>query len=219
MTDEFKEIGHSGGKIASTFKTDADGRRSYQVGYSSSRPVPMTRLGAWVDWLGISALLGRIARFVLLGVLLLPNISATAQHTDTPHVRRVVFVCEHGSVKSLVAASYFNRAATARGLPFDAIARGTRPERTVPRIVQTGLSEAGLNVSQYVPQKFVASDLSGASLVVSFDQDIEATVDGKVRHLKWDNLPGVLADYPRGRDAIVQRVNALIDALANKSVQ
>jgi len=163
--------------------------------------------------------LGRIARIVVISAQLLPHSAATAQHTDSPPVRRVVFVCEHGSVKSLIAASYFNRAASARGLPFDAIARGTAPEQAVPRIVQIGLSESGMNVSQHVPQKFVASDLGGASLVVSFDQDIEATVDGKVRHLKWDNLPGVLADYPRGRDAIVQKVDALIDALAKKGLQ
>jgi arsenate reductase len=173
----------------------------------------------WADWSGISPMLGRIGRLVVLTLMLLPGISATAEHTSSPRVLRVVFVCEHGSVKSLVAASYFNRTAKSRGLSFDAIARGTTPESTVPRIVQKGLSEAGMNVSKFVPQMFVASDLSGAALVVSFDQDIEATVDGKVRQLKWDNLPGVLADYPRGRDAIVQKVEALIDALAKGSVQ
>src|SRR5262245_58747869 len=77
---------------------------------------------------------------------------------------KVVFVCEHGSVKSLIAASYFNRIALQRGIPYRAIARGTAPESTVPTPVQEGLKEIGLDVSSYVPQLFQASDLRGASL-------------------------------------------------------
>ncbi len=41
MADEFQEIGHSGGKVTFTIKTNDDGVRSYQVSYSSSRPVPL----------------------------------------------------------------------------------------------------------------------------------------------------------------------------------
>jgi hypothetical protein len=56
--------------------------------------------------------------------------------------------------------------------------------------------------------------VEGASLVVSFDQDIARIVGKRVRHLKCDNLPAVLADYARGRDAIVEHVDSLIEALA-----
>jgi chromate transporter len=41
--------------------------------------------------------------------------------------RLVVFVCEHGSAKSLVAASFFERLAKERGMPVRAISRGTFP--------------------------------------------------------------------------------------------
>lgn len=41
MVSEFEEIGHSGGKITFGIKTDDKGHRSYQVGFSSSRPVPL----------------------------------------------------------------------------------------------------------------------------------------------------------------------------------
>ena len=40
MVSEFEEIGHSGGKITFSIKTDEKGQRSYQVKISSSRPVP-----------------------------------------------------------------------------------------------------------------------------------------------------------------------------------
>jgi hypothetical protein len=41
MAREFEEIGHSGGKITFSIKTNDKGMRSYQVGFSGSRPVPM----------------------------------------------------------------------------------------------------------------------------------------------------------------------------------
>lgn len=47
MSDEFKEIGHSGGKITFTIETDDKGGRSYQVGYSSNRPVPTVIMGVY----------------------------------------------------------------------------------------------------------------------------------------------------------------------------
>jgi len=129
----------------------------------------------------------------------------------------VVFVCEHGSVKSLVAMEYFNRSAQKRGLAYRAIARGTAPESTVPSSVREGLRTAGFDVSHFVPRLFEASDVADALLVVSFDQDIAKIVGGKARHVAWDNLPGVLADYARGRDEIVRHIDELVDELARSA--
>jgi protein-tyrosine-phosphatase len=122
-------------------------------------------------------------------------------------------VCEHGSVKSLVAAVHFNRWAEQRGLPYRAVARGVEPDSSVPAPVREGLRADGFQASDLVPQSLMASDVAHAWLVVSFDQDVTKVV-GSTRYLTWDGLPGVLADYPRGRDAIVKRVDALVDELA-----
>jgi hypothetical protein len=48
----------------------------------------------------------------------------TNQARQPAPIERVVFVCEHGSVKSLIASTYFNQRAKARGLAFAAVARG-----------------------------------------------------------------------------------------------
>jgi hypothetical protein len=134
--------------------------------------------------------------------------------TPTHEPSLVVFVCEHGSVKSLIATSYFNQRAQQRGLPFRAVARGTAPEPAVPAQVRDGLRASGFDVSGYVPQLLRPSDVDGASLVISFDQQIEAAVGGRAQYVKWDNLPAVLAHYAQGRDEIVKRVDALIGQLA-----
>ena len=154
---------------------------------------------------------------VLFSLAVAFGTSATAQSVTTTSPRQptqVVFVCEHGSVKSLVAMEHFNRRAEERGLPYRAVARGTAPEPGVPESVRSGLRADGFEFSGFVPQLLTASDVNDASLVVSFDQDIASIVGSRVRHLKWDNLPGVLADYARARDAIVSQIDALVDALA-----
>lgn len=137
--------------------------------------------------------------------------SDQAQQPET--VKRIVFVCEHGSVKSLIAASYFNRAAKRRGISLAAVARGTAPQPTVPRVVQQGLSADGVTVSDFTPQLFGPADLDDAVLIVSFDQDIATAVGGRVPLQHWDNLPSVLANYRQGRQAIVTRVDRLLERL------
>jgi len=44
-----------------------------------------------------------------------------------------------------------------------------------------GLRAAGFDVVHYVPQPFTTSDVDGASLVVSFDQNTTKTVAGRVQ--------------------------------------
>jgi len=52
MPKEFEEIGHSGGQITFTIKTDEEGQ-SYQVGITSSRPVPMSLIAVYALRQGI----------------------------------------------------------------------------------------------------------------------------------------------------------------------
>ena len=85
----------------------------------------------------------------------------------------------------------------------------------MPASVRDGLRAAGFDVSNYRPQLFTTSDLNGATFVVSFDEDVSDTVAGRARYLKWDHLPGVLSNYARGKDAIVERVDSLLVELAS----
>jgi hypothetical protein len=51
---------------------------------------------------------------------------------------------------------------------------------------------------------------------VSFDQDIARIVADRARIFQWDKLPGILADYSCGRDAIVKRVEDLLYELEHR---
>src|SRR5438128_12473611 len=56
----------------------------------------------------------------------------------------VLFVCLHGSAKSLIAAEHFNRIAAARGLGARATSAGTEPDDAIPPHVIPGLPAGGI---------------------------------------------------------------------------
>ena len=53
MNEDFREIGHSGGQITFTINTDVDGRRGYQIGVRSSRPVPVVMIAVYAIAQGV----------------------------------------------------------------------------------------------------------------------------------------------------------------------
>jgi protein-tyrosine-phosphatase len=127
--------------------------------------------------------------------------------------QRVVFVCEHGTVKSVVAAAHFNRLARARGLAAVAISRGSAPDSAVPAVVRKGLLADGVGPWRARPAPLRKADVLGAALVVSFDQSIDSLVGAHAPVRHWDNTPSVMHDYATGRDSIVARVRALVTEL------
>ena len=84
-----------------------------------------------------------------------------------------MFVCEHGNVKSLMAASYFNQLAAQRGLPWRAVARGIAPDSTtVPELIAAALRADGVDVSEFRPAKVDATDAAEAARIVMIGTDL-----------------------------------------------
>ena len=131
--------------------------------------------------------------------------------------RTVLFVCEHGTVKSLLAKLLFERYATAAGLPVRAVSRGTQADSVVPGWMQQALGRDGLALGAWRPQALRAPDLASASYVVSFDVPRSATDAARSPRAQWDGMPSVSQDYAGGRAAIERRVRELVDSLARAS--
>ena len=132
--------------------------------------------------------------------------------TTTP-AGTVLFVCEHGSAKSVVAAAHFNRLAAQRGLALRAISRGTDPDAENHPAAVAGLAADGLE-ARARPRALQASDLETPTAVVAFSplpSDYATGVPVQV----W-NVPPVSEDYSAARDAIVARVDRLLDDLARR---
>ena len=142
-------------------------------------------------------------------VVVLVAASAWAQSGS----QAVLFVCEHGAAKSVVAAAHFNKLAAERGLPFRAIARGTAPDPTIPGRIAEGLENEGLRVpAGYSPTLVTAGDVSSASRVITFDVTLPVTADVS-RLNRWDRLPAFSNAYAPASAAIAAKVDALLREL------
>ncbi len=68
-------------------------------------------------------------QFVLI-LILFPLFLFGQKMTDKNKetTKTILFVCEHGAAKSVVAAAYFNRLAEEKGLNYKTVFRGTKPD-------------------------------------------------------------------------------------------
>ena len=123
----------------------------------------------------------------------------------------VVFVCEHGSAKSLAAALFLERMAKERGMTVRAVSRGTSPDDSVPVAVVEALHEDGFDVAAFRPEPLRDADVAGAARVVAIGVDIGAwKARAGARLERWDDIPPVSEGYAGARDAVVARLDALL---------
>jgi arsenate reductase (thioredoxin) len=120
----------------------------------------------------------------------------------------VLFVCEHGSAKSIVAAAHFNRIAADRGLPFRAISRGTAPDPEMAPAAVKGLLGDGLKPADPAPAKLTQSDLDTAARVVTFC-DLPPDLKAATPIERWD-VPPVSTEYARSREAMLELIEQLL---------
>jgi fructose-specific phosphotransferase system component IIB len=125
----------------------------------------------------------------------------------------VVFVCQHGYAKSLVAAKHFEAMAAARGLKVHVVARGLTPKDHVPEGIGNALKGDGLPVDGYLPVALAAKDIADADVVVAFGIDLPYPSRATVR--RWDDVGALTEDYPKARDQIRGHLGTLLDELAH----
>lgn len=124
----------------------------------------------------------------------------------------IVFVCEHGAAKSLIASVYFNTLAAERGLAARATFRGVDPQDALSVRAVAGLEADGLVIPDARPSALGAADVAAATHIFAIGCALPqgATHSGKAR--TWDDVPDDQGYGPM-RDAIVRHVRALIDTL------
>ena len=153
--------------------------------------------------------------FMLVVNLLLAVTAALGQGNQ--QTQTILFVCEHGSAKSVIAAAHFNRLAEQKGLPYRAIASGTNPDAEIPQQVRLNLAKDGLDVSKWKPRLVAEKDVQGALRVVTFGCKLpvrEKTTAGKLED--WKDVPSTSENYQRARTIIVEKLDALIRTLTTK---
>ena len=130
-------------------------------------------------------------------------------------VRTVLFVCQHGAAKSVLAAALLERLAAEQGVPLRALARGSEPEPQVAPAVAAGLLAQAIDVRAWQPQPVTCDDLAKAWRVVSFGPDLSHLLPKSTLAEVWDDIPAVADGLPAAQAAITGRLLRLIrdDAL------
>lgn len=126
----------------------------------------------------------------------------------------VVFVCQYGYAKSLVAAKHFERMAAERGVTVHVVARGLTPKDSVPGSIATAMRGDGLPVDGYTPVALTANDMAAADVVASFG--VDSPFPTRARVLRWDDVGALSEDYPKAREQIRAHLKPLLDELSKR---
>lgn len=123
--------------------------------------------------------------------------------------RRVLFVCQFGTVKSPVAREFFRRRAAERGFRVEAEARGITPAGHRSDDLRRGLKLDHINVGADPLRKLAAADARRADVLVFFDKlppQIRAAITRD-----WTELPSMNSNYQAARSELLRRIDLLLD--------
>ena len=121
----------------------------------------------------------------------------------------IVFVCEHGAAKSIIAAAYFNKLALETKSNVHAIARGTNPDPELSPKTITGLQADGLRPTESVPQKLSLAEVESAQQIISFCE-LPEEYQNKTAIEQWNDVLPVSENYAVARDAILEHIHKLL---------
>jgi arsenate reductase (thioredoxin) len=124
----------------------------------------------------------------------------------------IVFVCEHGAAKSLIAMAYFNKLAAERGLPYRATFRGVVPQADLSQRTVEGLRADGIVVPPQKPAAIGDGDINGATHIFAIGCPLPQKARQSGKATDWSDVPDDQG-YAAMRDAIVRHVKALLDEL------
>lgn len=130
--------------------------------------------------------------------------------TTTP---TILFVCLHGSAKSLIALEHFRRLAQQRGVDVQADWARIEPDAEIPPRVVQGLLGEGIDVRGRQPRQVTRADVEGASCVVTFGCELGVLESSGIARERWDDVPAVSEGYKPARDIIVGRLPGLLDKI------
>src|SRR5262245_33551540 len=147
---------------------------------------------------------------VLLAVLAL-----TPQARASANEPTVVFVCEHGAAKSVIATAYFNKIAAERGLRARAIYRGTNPQPDLSARTIKGLQDDGLTVPEEKPSQITPADVEAATVIFAIGCALPANASASEKSANWDDVPDDQG-YGAQRDAIKKHIEGLVENLLRR---
>jgi protein-tyrosine-phosphatase len=139
----------------------------------------------------------------------LPNVSERKRIMSQKSV--IVFVCEHGAAKSIIAAAYFNHMARQKGMAAHSIARGTNPDSELSPKTVAGLQSDGLSPTESAPRKLTLAEVESAEQIISFCE-LPQEYENKMPIEQWNDILPVSENYETARNAIIVHIHQLLNS-------
>jgi arsenate reductase len=149
----------------------------------------------------------KIACFLYIGFIVT---TVTLAQTN-----KIVFVCEHGSAKSVIAATYFNELAKKKNIPWVAVARGTNPDAQISPKTKNLLALENILDTTFVPQKISQKDVDAARQIILFFP-LPDSINAKDKTRDWLGVQALNDNFQKLKDDIVTRLIPLVDSLAKQ---
>ena len=127
----------------------------------------------------------------------------------------VIFVCEHGAAKSVIATAYFNALAAERGLPYRAAFRGTSPQDDLSTRAVSGLRADSIAIPDGKPSAIASDDVARATHIFAIGCTLPSVATKSGKAADSSDVPDDQGYAPM-RDAIVRHVTALLDDLQKR---
>ena len=126
----------------------------------------------------------------------------------------VLFVCLHGSAKSVIAAEHCRRLAARRGLGIAVASAGLEPDDRIPTNVVNGLASDGIRIEQQKPERLSDLMLSRSCIVIAMACSFPTPPE--LMFIRWGDIPAVDDDYGVARDVILAKLTVLLDEIAGR---
>ena len=129
---------------------------------------------------------------------------------------KILFLCPHGAVKSVIAVAYTAKFAEEKGLLVEVSNAGTEPDPAIPAKVIDLLATHGLNVSDWRPKLVNTDILERADRVISLGCDLGVLQVPAHKAQTWV-VPAPSEDLIACHDMIKTRVGELIAELSDQT--
>lgn len=139
--------------------------------------------------------------------------AATTAWADPRKNLRILFICQSGTAKSAIAREVFRRRARQRGVAATAFSRGIVLADHVSPPLRHKLAADGIDPAAERAQVLAREDWQHADLVVAFNPLPKDVRPANLRD--WSDLGSLNDDYTHTRPDLDQRIEALLDAIAN----
>jgi protein-tyrosine-phosphatase len=109
--------------------------------------------------------------FYLLILIILAQTSFGQEKikTNIKPKQQILFVCEHGAARSVIASAYFNKIADSLKLNYVSIFRGTDPESTLTTGKEKGKIKDNFKTENWKPELVTEEDAKNSYKVITFD--------------------------------------------------